>query len=61
MTMGACIRFSRQSISLWEALEVRNIKLGLRAFASVLLLRLRLKARVKGEDIDLNIGEIRTL
>lgn len=59
--MGACIRFSRKSLSLWEALEVRNIKLGLRAFTSVPLLRLRPKARVKTEDIDLNIDEIRTL
>ena len=46
---------------LCEALKVRNIKLGLRAFISVPLLEFGLKARVKCEDVDLNIDEIRTL
>ena len=55
------VRYSRQSIRLCEALEVRNIRLGLRAFISVLLLEFGLKARVKCEDVDLNIDEIRTL
>lgn len=55
------VRYSRQSIRLCEALKVRNIKLGLRAFISVPLLEFGLKARVKCEDVDLNIDEIRTL
>lgn len=54
-------RYSRQSIRLCEALEIKNVKLGLRAFISVLLLEFGLKARVKSEDVDLIIDEIRTL
>lgn len=58
MTLEEWARFSGQSIIIGEALAVRIIKRGLRAFPNVAWLELGLKESVRGEDVDLNMDQI---